>query len=311
MRVTSNSFTESFVNQLNLLSARQARLQQQAATGQRIRAPEDDPAAMQRTLALRSENQSVEQYAANIAVLKDRATKAFSALQAINKTSDRASEIATLAGGNRSPEELQAYAREVAQMIQQAVQTMNSKYRDQYLFAGTLSDQPPFVIALDGNGNVTSVTYQGNTNVAQSEIDTGATIAVDVPGENNTGVGARGLISDNRVGADFFNHLIALQNHLLAGDANAIQTTDVPALRNDEDNFIYHVSNNGAAQTRLETAATIAGDRSLSLNQMISKEADADLTETMVQLSQTQNAYQAALQSGALIMQTSLLDYLR
>ena len=32
------------MNQLNLLSARQARLQQQAATGQRLRAPEDDPA---------------------------------------------------------------------------------------------------------------------------------------------------------------------------------------------------------------------------------------------------------------------------
>jgi flagellar hook-associated protein 3 FlgL len=196
-------------------------------------------------------------------------------------------------------------------MIQQAVQTMNSKYREQYLFAGTQSDQPPFTIALDTNGNVTSVSYQGNTSVPQNEIDTGATIAVDAPGENNTGVGARGLVSDNRVGADFFNHLIALQNHLLAGDATAIQNTDAPALQADEDNFIYHISNNGAAQTRLETAATIAGDRSLSLQQMISKEADADLTDTMVQLSQTQNAYQAALQSGALLMQTSLLDYLR
>ena len=82
-------------------------------------------------------------------------------------------------------------------------------------------------------------------------------------------------------------------------------------MQKDEDNLIYQISNNGAAETRLETAATIAGDRSLSLQQMISKEADADLTDTMVQLSQTQNAYQAALQSGALIMQTSLLDYLR
>ena len=92
---------------------------------------------------------------------------------------------------------------------------------------------------------------------------------------------------------------------------STIQSTDAPALQKDEDNLIYQISNNGAAETRLETAATIAGDRSLSLQQMISKEADADLTDTMVQLSQTQNAYQAALQSGALIMQTSLLDYLR
>src|SRR5262245_4340084 len=99
MRVTSNSFTDSFVNQLNLLSSRQARLQQQAATGQRIRAPEDDPAGMQRTLAMRTENQSVEQYVRNIGTLKDRAVSSFSALQALKSNSDRAGEIATLAGG--------------------------------------------------------------------------------------------------------------------------------------------------------------------------------------------------------------------
>ena len=32
----------------------------------------------------------------------------------------------------------------------------------------------------------------------------------------------RGLITDSRFGADFFNHLISLQDHLLAGDSAAI-----------------------------------------------------------------------------------------
>ena len=119
------------------------------------------------------------------------------------------------------------------------------------------------------------------------------------------------MITDDRVGADFFNHLISLQNHLLAGDTNAISSTDAPALQNDENNIIYQISNNGAVQTRLDAAASSASDRSLSLEGSISKVADADLTQTMVQLSQTQNAYQAALQSGAMVMRTSLLDYLQ
>ena len=67
MRVTSHSFTESFLSQLNLLTARQARLQQQAASGQRIRLPEDDPAAIQRSLALGLDNAAIEQFARNIA----------------------------------------------------------------------------------------------------------------------------------------------------------------------------------------------------------------------------------------------------
>ena len=60
-----------------------------------------------------------------------------------------------------------------------------------------------------------------------------------------------------------------------------------------------------------ETSATIAGNRKQSLTKMVSQEADADITDTIVQLNQAQYAYQAALQSGSGIMRTSLLDYLR
>ena len=311
MRVTGNSFIGPFINQLNQLTARQQRLQSQAATGQRVQAPSDDPVAMRSALQLRDESQRLNQYLQNIGALKERAGTTFSALQGIKKISDRAGEIATLADGTRSTEEMQAYARELTQLIQQGVQTMNSRYRDQYLFAGTDNNQPPFVVALDTAGNVSGVSYQGNNSVTENEIGASAAIAVDVPGENTSGAGPRGLITDDRAGADFFNHLISLQNHLLAGDTAAIAATDRPGLAADEENLIYHISNNGALQTRLELARSSAESRSLGIEQTISRDVDADLTETLVVLNQTQTAYQAALQSGAALMRTSLLDYLR
>ena len=311
MRVTGNYFSNSFLNQLNTLSARQQRLQNQISTGQRIAAPEDDPAAVQRTLGLQAEQKAVLQFSKNIAAMQDRATASFNVLKSVKKVSDRAGEIATLADGTKSPEELKSYAAEVKQMIKQAAQAMNGKHNNSYLFGGTRSDQPPFVVATDANGNVTGVTYQGNAEVAQSEIEAGVTLGVDVPGANTTGNGERGLIADSRAGADFFSHLISLQNNLLAGNITAINSTDFPALKRDEDNLIYHISHNGANQTRLETSATIAGNRKQSLTKMVSQEADADITDTIVQLNQAQYAYQAALQSGSGIMRTSLLDYLR
>ena len=310
MRVTSNTFTDTFINQLRVLSARQQRLQNQAASGQRISLPEDDPAAVQRTLNLNAEAQAIKQYSANITTLQDRATASFDAMKAIKKVSDRAGEIATLADGTKSPDELRSYATELSQLIQQAAQVMNTQYRGDYIFGGTQTNQPPFALTTDANGAVTSVTYQGNTSVAENEFGSGVTVAVDVPGANATGTGPRGLITDSRTGADFFNHLISLQNHLIGGDTDAIATTDRPALANDEDNLIFQIGNNGAVQTRLETAATTLSNRSLSLKGLISKETDADLAETLVQYNQAQYAYQAALQSGAGIMQLSLLDYL-
>ncbi len=310
MRVTGNTFSTNFLNQVNRLTVRQQQLQNQAATGQRITAPEDDPAAMQRVLGLKTEQQNLTQYSNTIAALQDRAMSSFNAIKGVKTVSDRAGEIATLADGTRSPEELKTYASEVTELIKQAVQVMNSQHGDQYLFGGTASSQPPFTLTTDADGNVTDVTYQGNTSVVENEIGSGSAISIDAPGENTSGTGARGIITDSRSGADFFNHLISLRDHLLAGDTAAIASTDRPALSDDEENLIYHISNNGVMQSRLEAANTAGKTRKDSLEQVISREADADLTETLVSLSQTQTAYQAALQSGASLMKLSLMNYL-
>lgn len=311
MRVTGNFFSGAMIAQLNVLSARQYKLQNQVATGQRVQAPEDDPVAVERTLGLRAEKAELAQFAENIAVLGERAGAAFNSLKALKKISDRAGELATLADATRSPAELRAYGNEVTQLIQQAAQLANNKYRESFLFGGTSSGQAPFTVATDANGVVTGVSYNGNAAVAVNEIENGVSLNVDVPGVNSSGSGARGLITESRAGADFFNHLISLQNNLLNGDTAAIASTDRAALAQDEENFIYHIGNNGAVQTRLETAAALARTQTESLDGMISQAVDADLPETIVQLTQAQTAYQAALQSGAGILRMSLMDYLR
>ena len=313
MRVTGNSFSNTLVDQLQLLDARQYRLQNQASTGQRIQAPEDDPSGMAQALNLQTETTNVNQYSQNIASLQDRSTSAYNVIQQIKTISDRVGEIVTQANdGTKSASDLQSYGTEVTQLIQQAAQLMNTKQGDQYLFGGTASGKTPFNVTTDANGNVTAVTYQGNTSVAENQIAENTTIAVDAPGENNSGTGARGLISDSRYGADFFNHLISLQNDLQTGNATAVASKDQPALTNDENNIIYQAATNGAVQSRLDAEASLATARKTSLQQSISNVAGADMTQTLVQLSQTQNAYQAALQTSSSILQLqqSLLAYL-
>ncbi|HWH70567.1 MAG TPA: hypothetical protein VNT26_14360 [Candidatus Sulfotelmatobacter sp.] len=312
MRVTGNSITNTLISQLNLLAARQVRLQSQATTGQRIQAPEDDPAAMGRALTLQAEDTDAGQYARNISTLQHRAGTVSDAFAALKKISDRAGEIATLADGTRSPQELQIYGTELRQLIQQAVQLANTRDGDQYVFAGTRGDQSPYAATTDTDGNVAAVAYQGNASVAPTEIAQGSTLSVTAPGENNAGTGPRGVFSDSRYGADFFNHLIALQNHLLTGNTTAISTQDRLALQHDEDNLIFQTANNGVVQARLETAAADTDTRKLSTRQALADVAGADLTDTLVQLNQTQNAYQVALQSSAKILQLqqSLLNYL-
>ena len=310
MRVTANTFPDSLITQLSQLAVRQNTLQNQAATGQRVQLPEDDPTAMRRVLDLKTETATLSQYQNNIDTLKESATASYDVMKALKQTSDRAGELATLADGTKSQEELNTYATELNQLIEQGVQLVNSKYRGDYLFSGTLSNQTPFV-ATTTNNQITAVAYQGNADTTAVEIAENTTLSVQVPGANNSGTGTRGLITDSRSGADFFAHLITLRDHLQSGDTAAITSTDTANLAKDEDNFLYQFGTNGVVQARLTAASSIATNRIGSLGKLVSNEADADLAQTLVKLSETQNAYKAALQSGATILNQSLLDYLQ
>jgi flagellar hook-associated protein 3 FlgL len=299
--------------QFNVLAAQQRKLQNEAATGLSVQSPSDNPAAMQNTLNDLSGQVAQQQYASNISTIQSRANSIYTVLQSLQTISSRVGEIATAAGNvTNSPTDLNNYAGEVSSLIQQAAQLLNTKdpATGQYLFGGTNSGQPPYAVATDANGNVTGVTYQGNASVNQTEIAPGVTIAVDVPGENTSGSGAYGVVTDSRTGADLFNHLIALQNDLSSGNTSAITSTDAPNLQNDQNNLTYQVANNGNVQARLNTASTLATSQANSLNGLISNESGADLVQVLTQLTQTQTAYQAALQSSASIMQLSLLNYL-
>ncbi len=311
MRVTANTFPNSLIDGLNSLSQRQNKLQTQAASGQRVQLPEDDPVAMRRILDLQAEGKSVAQYQRNISRLQEVATASFNAMKGLKQVSDRAGEIAVSADGLAPQADLNLYAKEVTELIKQAVQTANSRNGRDYLFSGTQSDQPPFVLTTDANGNVTSATYQGNSTQAESEIASDVTLSAQAVGSNSSGSGPRGLITDSRAGADFFNHLISLQNNLLSGNVAGIANTDRADLAKDEDNFLIHLSTNGAIQSRLEATNALATRRSDTIETLVSNEADADLAQTLVRLSQTQTAYQASLQSAAKILGSSLLDYLR
>ena len=121
---------------------------------------------MGQVLNLQTDVNANTQYQNNIAELQQTASAISAAISGTNglkAISDRASEIATLADGTTSPTQLQAYATEVGQLIQQALQLANTQDQGNYIFGGTTTGAPPFAATTDSSGNVTAVTYQGNT----------------------------------------------------------------------------------------------------------------------------------------------------
>ena len=85
MRVTSNSFPNALQYQLESLATKQARLQSQAATGQRFRAPSEDPRATRKVLELQQETRRLNQYNENIDLSSEKLNSVYGAIQAFKK----------------------------------------------------------------------------------------------------------------------------------------------------------------------------------------------------------------------------------
>lgn len=298
MRIATHSVSDSIVRQIQQLGSQQSKYQNQVATGLRISQPEDDPAAVGRVLNLESEQRRIVQFQANSTRALNLSRASYSGLQAIKKISDRATEIGTLGGGAISTASAQAYASELDQLIEQSVQVSNSRFGNDYLYAGTALDSAPFVAARGADGKITSVAYVGNADRSSIPLSENATLAVASDGLTNQGIG------------DFLNQLVALRDALNANNTSAVASAQ-EALVITEDILVSSIAEHGGVQTRIETAQAQLADRSLSLKALVSDETEADLPSTIVKLNQTQTAYQAALQSAANIMKVSLLDYLR
>jgi flagellar hook-associated protein 3 FlgL len=311
MQVSTTSFSNNLLYEMGQLQSQQLKLQSQTTTGLSVTQPEDDPGVMNQVLNLQSEASSGTQYQNNIAQLQGSATTAADALNSIQTLVEQAGEIATQTTGVTSATQRASYATQVGQLLGQALQLGNTQDANgNYIFGGTDTGAPPFSATTDASGNITAVTYTGNTSVASSEIAPGLAISAQTPGENNTGSGPGGVFADSRTGADLFSHLISLQQNVQSGNIGAISSSDVPNLTKDEDNVVTQISGNAVVQSTLQSANNVAQQQVTNEDGQMSNATSANLAQTLTQLDQNQTAFQAALQSGAMVMQLSLMDFL-
>lgn len=300
MRIATSSTSEAALTQIQKLSVRQSQLQTQISTGQRISQPSDDPSAVGRIITLDTEARQLSQFLSNADRALEISESTFANLQDLKTISDRAGEIATLGGGASSPDAYSAYAKEVNQLIEEAVQLGNSKLRNDYVFAGTLLSTQPFDDSSRDatTGELLSVAYMGNMNQGTVQLSESSSLAPGSTAGTNQGIAA------------FINNLIALRTALTSGSSSGVAAAQ-GSLEGSENLIVNSLSEQGAVQLRLEVSQSQQQARATNIEKLVSDEADADLATSMVKLSQISTAYEAALSSASKIMQMSLLDYLK
>jgi flagellar hook-associated protein 3 FlgL len=300
MRIPNLTLSDAIVSRLTTLNKKQAALNEQLGTGQRITHASEDPEAAARIMRLRSEKAAAQQYAKNVDVAQGVAQATYSALDALRSISDRANELAAASNSdNVSADERAAYAVEVNEMIKAAIQTANFKYQGSYLFNGTDTESAtdPFGIT-------------GSADSPASVTRTAGTDGLSIQIADNLSISPYAKESDNGKIQSFITRLISLRDGLTSDSSTAI-TSARRDLLTSEDELIGVLASHSSLQARLDSVRSQSMSRFSDLEALISKDADVDVAQTMVELTRQQTAYQAAMQAGANLLRMSLLDYLR
>jgi flagellar hook-associated protein 3 FlgL len=152
---------------------RLARAQEIVTSGRRINRLADDPVGASRVMNLRSFENSIAQYARNVANTVPYLEQADAAFEHIVNGLVRAKEI-TLQMSNAvySPVERSAAAREVHQIFEHLLSVANTKVENRFLFGGFLNGTAPFATSAAG------ADYLGDN--GDIRVETGATSTLSI-----------------------------------------------------------------------------------------------------------------------------------
>lgn len=294
MRITDRLLVDKVLGNIQRNTERLAMFQEQVATGKRILKPSDDPTGTVASLTLHSTNDETVQNMANLDLAQGWLTTTDVALQDINDILQRARVLA-VQGANETlgEEETAALATEVDQLLDHAMQLSNTRNGDRYVFGGFNTRTPSFEFT---DGTRTAWIYNGDNGGIQRAVAPGVKLEVNVTGD--------------RVFPGVFDVLMGIRDDLANNDQDSLsldRLDEIDAVHNDVLDALGEVGAKGARLdlTRRQLTAADLNDKGL-----ISNVEDVDMTEAIIHLSAQQSALQAALATGARVIQPQLLDFL-
>lgn len=181
-RTSSSQSISRLLYQVNTDTSAIQKLQMQLSTGRRIERPSEDPAAAIRALGVQRALEFKGQVVNN---LKSANTLLGASESILSQAQDILNQIRGVAvessGNTLSSAELDANANQVREALKKLVEIGNSKFRDQYVFAGSDVTQAPLQIV----GN--SVRSRGTDNELNTITDVGSTLAANVTADETFG----------------------------------------------------------------------------------------------------------------------------
>lgn len=294
MRVTNNMVSNNILSNIQNTLSKISKLHDQLSSGYRVRFPSDDAVVATRASNIDSSLRELEQYKRNMDHAESLINAYDSSLEEISSVYNRIRELLVKgANSTLSDDDRSAIAEELSKLKEHIRGIVNTKLGNDYLFGGYMTDTQP----VDENYNIV-ITPEASkhrfVNVLSYKIEFGIT-ARDV------------LITENQ--KSVFDVLDNAYQALMKGDGQYISEISLKDLDYLERSVMDGFARVGATQKMAELVKSRIEDLNIFLTEHLSKERDADLSQTITELSMQQAVLDAALKSAAGVLRKTLVDF--
>lgn len=298
MRITSQAIVTRSVERLNARYAGLERASRDASTGRRIHRVSDDPAAMNRVMALTAAGRMRDQEVKAASDAVSWLNSADTTLQTAMSRMQRVRQLGVTGASTLSSEQRLSLAVELRSIQSELVNLANTRHNGRPMFGGT-SDGA----AVTGSG--TAFTFDGDN------------------GQVLRRVGPNDLVKVNVTAQDAFfftpppgfsNNVFAVVEELAAA-VDSGDTARVSAGLEAIDTAMSQISRQltaiGAQTNHVEAAQARTLDLAAALSSERSDLQDVDIADAILRLRTEETAYETALSAVARSLPPSLASFLR
>jgi flagellar hook-associated protein 3 FlgL len=270
----------------------------QLTSGRRVNADSDDPAAAAQEVNISSQMNDCDQYLRSITSLTSELQTADSSLNSVVTALQQAISLGTEgANGTLSEPDRTSIAQQIKGISQEVFSVANLSYNGTYVFGGTETTQPPYVL---DNSAAGGVSYKGNDDVNSVEVAQGESVAVNQPGSQ--------LFS-----APDANVFVALDDLTTALESNG--TTDdigdaVTQLRSAYDQLTSARTFYGSTVDQIVGTQVFLDSESVQLAQQQNGTVGIDMDVAVTYLTNAEESRAATVQAASSLQGMTLMDYL-
>lgn len=310
MRVSTSTITNMATNSMGDSYKTYLDVMNKIASNKNFTKVSENVVDATKVLKLNDQLAQMEQYQSNIQAATDEMNLAYDTLGAItDEITAINSLIVQASDATTTPNSAKAIATEIQQRVATIADKMNTKYLDNYIFAGTYTNETPYTS--DGKGGYD---YNGSSEKAGDRnltISENTTFTYNFTGEEIFGKKDPTLPEDE-IQQDFFSQMQHLNELLTADEIDYDLIREKLSVLDDATNKITQSQGMVSAKvSKLDSTKSINEDTILKLTEDKADIEEIDITKAATDLANAQTALQASYAIGTRILgSVSLLDYI-